>query len=140
LFIFFGRALLNLLGVTIADFMIAGGLLLFAISVSDLLSVEKRQRRVDPESVGAVPIGVPLITGPAVLTSSIILLDKYGAYPTTLALITNIIIVGSVFWISAFLYGILGNAGSKAISKLASLLLAAISIMIIRRGIASFLK
>ena len=68
-FIAAGTWILRLLGITIADFMIAGGLMLFAISLNDLLTAEKSRRMVDPTSLGAVPLGVPLITGPAVLAS-----------------------------------------------------------------------
>jgi len=78
-FLVAGKALLSLLGITVADFMIAGGIVLFVISVTDLFTTEKTQRRVDVDSLGAVPLGVPLITGPAVLTTTILLLDQYLA-------------------------------------------------------------
>lgn len=138
-FLIAGRALLNLLGITVADFMIAGGILLFALSMSDLLSREKTQRQIDPESLGAVPIGVPLITGPAVLTTSIILLDGYGFMITATAIFINVIIAGIIFFFSKHLHRLLGKAGSKTFSKIASLLLASIAVMIVRKGIMTFL-
>lgn len=82
-FLFLGQSVFRLLGVTIPDFMIAGGVLLFAFAMSDLLSVEKLQRRVDAESVGAVPIGVPLTVGPAVLTTIILLANQHGRLRNT---------------------------------------------------------
>ena len=139
-FLIAGRALLNLLGITVADFMIAGGILLFALSMSDLLSTDKTQRQIDPESLGAVPIGVPLITGPAVLTTSIILLDGYGFMITAAAIFINILIAGVVFFFSKYIHRVLGKAGAKAFSKIASLLLASIAVMIIRKGIMTFLE
>ena len=81
-FLAVGKGVLNLLGITVADFMIAGGVLLFVISMSDILSAAKVRRQVDLNSLGAVPLGVPLITGPAVLTTSILLLNEYGFSPT----------------------------------------------------------
>jgi multiple antibiotic resistance protein len=138
-FLIAGRALLNLLGITVADFMIAGGVLLFALSMSDLLSKDKTQRQIDPDSLGAVPIGVPLITGPAVLTTSIILLDGYGFITTAAAIFINIIIAGVVFFFSKYIHAILGKAGAKTFSKIASLLLASIAVMIVRKGIMTFL-
>jgi len=140
LFLIAGRALLNLLGITVADFMIAGGILLFVISISDILSTEKNMRQIDPESLGAVPIGVPLITGPAVLTTSIILLDGYGFMLTSAAILINVIIAGVVFFFSKFIHGLLGKAGAKTFSKIASLLLASIAVMIVRKGIMTFLS
>jgi multiple antibiotic resistance protein len=138
-FLFVGKAILELLGITIADFMVAGGSLLFVISMSDLLRAEKLQRRVEPESLGAVPLGVPLITGPAVLTTSILLLNEHGVILTAAALVPNILIAGIVFHFAQAINRILGNAGTKTASKIASLLLAAIAVMMVRKGVESFI-
>ncbi|OGS06277.1 MAG: hypothetical protein A2204_00375, partial [Elusimicrobia bacterium RIFOXYA1_FULL_47_7] len=91
LFLALGRLVLSVLGITVADFMIAGGALLFVISLNDMLSVEKKQVSIDPESLGAVPIGVPLIVGPAVLTTAILLVSQYGYRATALSAALNII-------------------------------------------------
>ncbi|EKD27432.1 MAG: hypothetical protein ACD_79C00723G0004 [uncultured bacterium] len=135
LFLYGGPSILEFMGITVADFMIAGGLLLLVISLSDLLSGDKKQRQFDPETLGAVPIGVPLITGPAVLTSSILLAKTYGEILTTIALILNVIFAGIIFYYAKGLTSFLGKGGSKAVSKIASLLLATISVMLIRKGI-----
>ncbi|MFH1352092.1 MAG: MarC family protein [bacterium] len=140
LFVFFGKTLLEVLNITVYDFMIAGGMLLFIISVSDILSYEKKQRHIDADSLGAVPIGVPLIVGPAVLTTSLILVNEYGSYLTVVSLVLNILIAGLVFFLSDNIYKLLGRAGSKTLSKIANLLLAAIAVMIIRKGIAGMLQ
>lgn len=138
-FIAVGTATLKLLGITVADFMIAGGTLLFVISIRDMLSVEKNRYAVDLESMGAVPIGVPLITGPAVLTTSMLLVNEHNLFITSLAIITNILIAGGIFFMAPFIERAIGKTGSKTISKITSLLLAAIGVMIIRRGIAIFI-
>lgn len=138
-FLALGTGLLRLLGITVADFMIAGGILLFVISLSDLLRTEKVQRRADPEGIGAVPIGVPLITGPAVLTTSLLLLNEHGIVPTAAAVLANIAIAGVVFSFAEKVDKVLGSAGSKTLSKIAGLLLAAIAVMMVRKGIMSFL-
>ena len=137
-FLALGTAILKLLGITIADFMVAGGILLFVISMTDLLTTEKLQRRVDPESLGAVPIGVPLITGPAVLTTSLLLMNEYGLLPAATAALANILIAGVVFRFSDLVGRVLGKAGAKILSKIASLLLAAIAVMMVRKGVAAF--
>lgn len=138
-FLAIGKILLKFLGITIADFMIAGGVLLFVISLSDMLTMEKKQRQIEPESLGAVPLGVPLIVGPAVLTTTLLLLDTHGLVATVSATVVNILIAGFVFWLSVPIDRVLGKAGSKIISKLASLLLAAIAVMMVRRGIMTFM-
>ena len=139
-FLAIGQFILELLGITVSDFMVAGGVLLFFFSLNDMLTVEKRQRHVDIESLGAVPLGVPLIVGPAVLTTTILLVREYGVLPTITAIILNILIAGLVFWISEATNRFLGKAGAKIISKLASLLLAAIAVMMVRKGIGMFIK
>ena len=139
IFLFAGPALLRLIGIGVPDFMVAGGILLLVISLSDLLTGEKRQRMVDTDTLGAVPIGVPLITGPAVLTTSVLLADTHGIVMTGTALVINIGIAIFVFWFSKPIGNFLGDAGTKTLSKIASLFLASIAVMLIRKGIISII-
>jgi multiple antibiotic resistance protein len=134
-FLVFGPVLLSFLGIGVSDFMIAGGLLLLVISFSDLLTGEKKQREADSESMGAVPIGIPLIAGPAVLTTCILLASTHGKMITAAAAVVNIALAGVTFGFGKSITRALGRTGTKAISKVASLLLAAIAVMLIRRGI-----
>ena len=134
-FLAVGPTILTALNITVSDFMVAGGILLLVISLSDLLTGEKRQRLVDPETLGAVPLGVPIITGPAVLTTSVLLANVHGIMITALALLTNIGIAGIIFWFAHPITRILGNAGTMILSKIASLFLATIAVMLIRKGI-----
>ncbi|MGO9139083.1 MAG: MarC family protein [Syntrophales bacterium] len=135
IFLFVGRVILDLLDITVSDFMIAGGTLLFIISLDDLMSMERRWSQIDPESLGAVPLGVPLIVGPAVLTTILILVQEYGPLATVAALIVNILIAGLTFWLYAPIIRLLGKSGARTVSKLASLLLAAIAVMMVRKGV-----
>ncbi len=138
-FIFLGKAVFKILGITIADFMVAGGVLLFCIAIIDLVTTGKK-RRVPPKELGAVPLGTPLIVGPAVLTTSLTIIGTYGLWPTLIAVLVNVLIAGLIFSSSSALMKFLGEAGSRALSKVTSLLLAAIAVMIIRKGIAQFLN
>lgn len=138
-FLWFGPALLRFLGISVPDFMVAGGILLLAISLSDLLTGEKRLRQADSESLGAVPIGVPLITGPAVLTTCILLGGMHGRAMTTVAVVVNIALAGLTFLLAEPITRALGRNGTKTASKLASLLLAAIAVMLVRKGVMGIL-
>lgn len=138
-FLALGTAILELLGITVADFMVAGGILLFVLALGDLLANEKLQRRVDADSLGAVPLGVPLITGPAVLTTSMLLLNQYGPGWTAAAIVANVLIAGIVFFFAGSIGRVLGRAGEKIVSKIAMLLLAAIAVMMVRKGIEAFI-
>jgi len=66
--------------------------------------------------------------------------DAFGVVPTLLSVILNILLAGFVFFSSDFLMKILGTAGSRGISKVSSLLLAAIGVMMVRRGIMQILS
>ena len=139
IFLAVGKVILNLLGITVSDFMIAGGILLFIISLDDLISMERRWSQIDPESLGAVPLGVPLIVGPAVLTTILILVQEYGPLATVAALIVNMLLTGITFWLYAPIIRLLGKSGARTVSKLAALLLAAIAVMMVRKGIVLLL-
>lgn len=139
-FLNLGPGLLRYLNITVSDFMIAGGLLLLAISFSDLLTGEKKQRYPDPESLGAVPLGIPLIAGPAVLTSSVLLANEHGKIIASMAVVGNIFLAGVLFWYAGPITRYFGRTGEKVLSKIASLLLAAIAVMLIRRGIMEAIR
>lgn len=139
IFLAAGPAVLTALNITVSDFMVAGGILLLVISLSDLLTGEKRQRLVDPETLGAVPLGVPIITGPAVLTTSVLLANVHGLPITGFALLVNLGIAGAIFWFARPITRFLGNAGTMILSKIASLFLATIAVMLIRKGIVEII-
>jgi len=138
-FVFVGKAVFRLLGITIGDFMIAGGAILFCFSIIDMMHSEK-ERRLPGESLGAVPIGTPLIAGPAVLTTSMACVSQYGITATVVSVLVNIMLAGMLFYYASTLLRLIGDTGSKALSKIMSLLLAAIAVMLIRRGLQQFLQ
>jgi multiple antibiotic resistance protein len=133
-FIFVGKGLFKVLGITVADFMIAGGIILFGIALLDLL-VPGKMRRLPENDIGAVPLGMPLIVGPAVLTTSLIILDQYGLIPTLISVVTNVAIAALLFYFSGGVIKVIGKTGAGALSKIMALLLAAIAVMMIRRGL-----
>lgn len=136
-FIFLGKAVFQLLGITVSDFMIAGGAILFAIAIIDIVGPGKK-RSAPADELGAVPLGTPLIVGPAVLTTSLALMGAYGIYLTLVSVLINIFLAGLIFSRAAILTRFLGDSGSKALSKVTSLLLAAIAVMMTRKGLMQF--
>ncbi len=138
-FLFVGRLVFLWLGITISDFLVAGGAILFIISIRDLLAYGKSSRIPD-DTIGVVPLAVPLIVGPAVLTTSLILLNSFGILPTLFSVTVNILFCGVILHFSSVLSKVLGKAGSHTLSKIFNLLLAAIGIMLIRRGFQEILS
>lgn len=139
IFMFVGKAIFQVLGVSVSDFKVAGGTVLLFISLSDILQADK-SRRHPSSTTGAVPIGTPLIVGPAVLTTIIMLIDIYGNLPVIISLLVNLFIVWIIFINAGRISKMLGPGGSKALSKVASLLLAAIAVMMIRKGVVDIIK
>ncbi|MGA1876274.1 MAG: MarC family protein [bacterium] len=138
-FIFLGKALFHVLGISSGDFMVAGGAILFILAMNDLISQEKVRRRPMRRDVGIVPIGTPLIAGPAVLTTILILLENYGLPVVIISVSINIAFVGLTFGLSDWILRFIGESGAKVLSKMASLFLVAIAVMMVRKGIVNLL-
>jgi multiple antibiotic resistance protein len=137
-FVAAGKFIFGLLGISVADFQIAGGALLFIIAIVDLLFPEKT-RTFPKETMGVVPIGIPLIVGPAVLTLLLIIVQSYGYVPTLVCLVFNLFIVWLVFSQAHRVLGWIKEGGAKGMAKVSSLLLAAFAMMMIRMGIKGWL-
>ena len=137
-FLAVGKSVFVLLGITVSDFQIAGGILLFIISIIDLIFPEKT-RTFPKETMGVVLIGIPLIVGPAVLTLLLIIVHTYGLLSTLLCLILNFLIVWLTFSQSHRIMRLMKEGGAKGIGKVFSLLLAAFAMMMIRIGIKGWM-
>lgn len=137
-FLLIGDAVLYFLGVTVGDFQVAGGLLLLVLSIYDLLHPELPLRRPGPH-LGVVPLGIPMIVGPAVLTTLLTVARTHGYAVTLTAFALNLIIVWVVLRWAPVIGRILGEAGARAIAKVSNLLLAAIAVTFIRQGVTAAL-
>lgn len=147
LILFAGQLIFSLLGITVNDLRVGGGLILLVLSISNLIFGDYRRR--DPsvaegerggDGVGIVPLGIPLIMGPAAITSILVSREAFGYLPTLTSLILNLLLVLLVFVFGPFLGRVVGPAVSRAIAKVASLFLAAISVAMIRAGILGMLQ
>ena len=132
-FVFLGKSLFGLIGVSVNDFLVAGGVLLFLIATLDLVSGRKLAR--EAGSIGVVPLGTPLIVGPAVLTTALILVDIHGTTTTLAAVVANVLLAGVLLLCAGALTRLLGQTGIRAVSKIMSVILTAIAVMMIRKGI-----
>jgi multiple antibiotic resistance protein len=133
-FTLLGRAAFVVLGIQMGDFQIAGGLILVLIGALDLVGAEKTMRRPE-ESFGIVPLGIPLIVGPATISVMFLLVDQTGTPATLAAFVANLVAVGLIFWFAPYVSRILGKDGMKAISKVMMLILIAVGIRMLRLGI-----
>ena len=128
-----GRQILNFFGVTLQSFMIAGGILLLIIAVRILVIGGWEER--SPESIGVVPIAVPLLVGPGAITTTIINLETYGLLTTIMSVVLVFVIVWLTLRFIEPIYKVLGRSGSIVIARVMALLIAAIAIQFIIEGL-----
>jgi len=140
-FMFVGRWVLNFIGITIPDFQIAGGALLFVISMRLLLPGSSKTLFTDgkDKDVGVFPLGTPLITGPAVLTTTLMMLNNFGPLYTFASLVINMLIVWITLVKADTIMRIMGASGTRAFAKIMYILLASIGVMMVRKGIMGFI-
>jgi multiple antibiotic resistance protein len=132
-FIFLGKIIFTALGITVADFQVAGGLILLVLAVRELVAFGPLDRGGSDE-FGVVPLGMPLIAGPALLTALLILVDTVGLFFTLLSLLVNLGLVAIAFYNADRFARWMGKQGLRGVSKIIALLLAAIAVSLIRRG------
>jgi multiple antibiotic resistance protein len=139
-FLFFGKLIFKLLGISVNDFRIAGGLILLILAIMDILFSHLDQRRDPGEgNLGVVPIGIPLIMGPAALTTILISSESVGWKITLAALLLNLFIAWAVFRYAFGIVRLIGSSGTKAVAKVMALFLAAIAVMMIRSGVTGLI-
>jgi multiple antibiotic resistance protein len=138
-FVLLGRAIFDALGILVEDFTIAGGIVLLIIAVSDVLRAGEKMMPRSAE-FGVVPLGTPLIAGPAMLTTALILVETHGYLPVIFSLIVNLMVAWIIFAQSERIIRIIGISGSRAFAKVVALILAAFAVKLIRSGILTFVK
>lgn len=148
-FSMFGEALLAFFGIRIAAFSVAGGVLLFMLALSMAHARVSPQRQTPDEAeeaaardaVGVVPLGIPLLAGPGAITHVIVAGGTVsGNVLGHLALLAPIVLVALSVWLS-FRFGPaivrrLGSTGIHVVTRLMGLVIAAISVEMIARGLA----
>jgi multiple antibiotic resistance protein len=142
-FLFVGNWVLSVLSIQKGDFAVAGGLILLSLSVVYLVTGKLVDELVKDEMVAVVPIGTPLLVGPATLTAILLQVTNYHQEHSmassvgivSLAFVINLLAAWLVFAQSQRIADFLGEGGLRAVSRIASLLLAAIAVKMIRDGI-----
>ncbi|HWL16704.1 MAG TPA: MarC family protein [Opitutus sp.] len=135
LFLFLGQSIFSALGITAGDFQIAGGLILFVLAARDIVHSAAEAPAKLADDFGVVPLGMPLIAGPASITTLILLSQTLGVAVTLVALAVNLVLVVLAFAYSEKIGRWIGATGMRAISKIISLLLAAIAVNMVRQGL-----
>jgi len=132
-----GKGVFILLGIDVFDFLVAGGAILFLLAAKDLVTGKmiEAQASVGVGMLGVVPLGTPLVVGPAVLTTLLILIDQYSLWIVVVSFVINLAIAWVLLSQANRVVSFLGQGGVRATSKVVSLLLAAIAVNMMRQGI-----
>ncbi|KAF5435857.1 multiple antibiotic resistance protein [Candidatus Methanophagaceae archaeon] len=138
LFAFLGKVVLDVLGITLNSFMIAGGILLLFIAF-DLLRGEHKYGVRGGPSVGAVPLGIPLLAGPGAITAVMVIIQSYGVCFVLFAIFSAIIATKLVLGQSERIFRIIGKVGSEVLSRVMGIIVAAIAIQFIMDGIVGMI-
>ncbi|MBL8033467.1 MAG: MarC family protein [Leptospiraceae bacterium] len=139
LFTVLGKAIFRFMGITVFDFMVAGGVILFILAILDVMGA-RHAHDDDAGVMGIVPLGTPMVAGPALITTCVLMANEYGVWVTLISLLLNILVAGILFSFGHVLTKVIGEAGSAALSKITSLLLASIAVMMVRRGVLSMVN
>jgi len=140
-FVAVGKAIFSLLGIEVADFLMAGGIILLILAIRYLITgkMVENQDLSASETVGVVPLGTPLVVGPAVLATLLLLIGKYRIPIVLSSFILNLAIQWVLFKQADRIVNFLGRTGANAVSKIVMLLLAAIAVKMIREGVLTIL-
>ncbi|MCA9616365.1 MAG: MarC family protein [Polyangiales bacterium] len=147
-----GGALLRWWGLTTEDLRIAGGLVLLVFAIHDLLfsQMERKSRAkeldesIDDElgndhELSIVPLGVPILLGPAGMTALLVFGETRGIVPTLLAFLANFAINAALLMNAGLVRRVFGRAVVRATGKVMSLVLAALAVSMLRTGLQAAL-
>lgn len=123
------------MGISVGSFSIGGGIILLVLSVNYMIGRGSGDI-IKEEMVAIVPIGTPLTAGPATIATLLLLATQFPIYYVVISFTLNILIVWVIFMGSTYIMRFLGRGGVRAISKISSLLLAAIAVNMIIKGLS----
>jgi multiple antibiotic resistance protein len=140
LFLFLGERLLNIFGVDVRSFAVAGSIVIFIVGLEMVLGVEFFKSEGDPKSSTVVPIAFPLIAGSGTLTTIISLRANYSEMNILIAILVNLVIVFLVLKSLSFLARMLGPGGLLAVRKFFGVVLLAIAVKIFAANAHGLIK
>jgi multiple antibiotic resistance protein len=133
-FLFLGEIILNLLGVDINSFAVAGSIIILFLAAEMILGV-KLYKDSNPKTASIVPIAFPLIAGPGTLTTLISIKSEYNEINIIMAIIINMILVYFVLKSSEKIQKVLGSQGINILRKVFGIILLAIGIKLFTTNI-----
>ncbi len=147
-----GDWLFRTLGISLAAFRIAGGLLLFTIAFEMLFGVRMRREGEAAEqaveehvrNVAAFPLAIPLLAGPGAITATVLLAGRADGNLILVSVLLAVVVLVTVACFVAFIFAgqigrLLGMTGNIVLSRLLGVLLAALAVQVVVDGIRALL-
>ncbi len=147
-----GEELFYWLGISVSSFRIAGGILVLLMGINMLHAKRSSVRATDSELAEAkvrediyvFPLGIPLIAGPGAISTVILFSTGHRDFSTILIVILSIIMSSILFYLllrySSYIYKALGETGNNIMMRLMGLILSAMAVEFIIKGIKDSFK
>ena len=140
LFLFFNFFIFDTLGITLASFQVAGGILLFLLGLQMALGIDIGKTKEHTPTAAGVIIGTPLLCGPGTITTVLLLSEENGMIITALAIALVLAATWIVLRFSFQIQKLLGNTVTEILAKILGMLVAAIAVSIVADGIIGLLQ
>jgi multiple antibiotic resistance protein len=135
-FLFLGKSILNLIGIDVNSFAVAGAFILFFIALEMILGISLyKEDDSSPETASVFPLAFPLIAGPGSLTSILSLRAEFATINIVIAIIINIIFLYIILKTSSKIERLIGKNGISIIRKIFGVILLAIAVKLFASNI-----
>ena len=138
IFLFMGLRIFDFFNVNLDSFQIAGGIILLIISMLYVFDVSIKQVKSHTADL-SVPLGTPLLTGPGVIMTTVILVKEQGTFITVIAALMTLLSSWIILVNGHLLYRTLGEHWTNVISRVMGIILAAIAVEFIRKGVLNII-
>ncbi len=132
IFVFFGRAVLDAFHISLESFRIAGGIILTLLGLQIVFDISLHRGLEAEQDISIVPLATPLIAGPGMITSAVILAREYGTVATLVGIAANLLLSKLLFHYAHLVVKLLGRKGTMAFAKVMGLIVTAIGVEFIR--------
>lgn len=138
-FLFLGLELFGFFNININSFQIAGGIILLILGIMYVLGISNKIVKTEGNDL-SIPIGIPLLTGPGVITTTIILVKEHDTYITFIAALLTLLASWLILTNAPRIYKLLGEHWTRIISRVMGIILAAIAVEFITKGVLNIIS
>ena len=134
-FLFLGEEILNLIGIDINSFAVAGAFIIFFMAIEMVLGINLYKEDDSPATASIVPLAFPMIAGAGTMTSLLSLRAEFEVINIIIAIIINIVFIYIILKSSKKIESVLGSSGISIIRKVFGVILLAIAVKLFTTNI-----